>query len=211
MILYTLIFAAFTLLAKVTNTSGAQPEQRLPLPFFLGKISMKKNGGFKLHIHISTKMCPELHKHLLDSMSKGKSPGMTMRTMAEQALLLQKILTPEQLQLHVSQQIFGNASLICNASISDVLNQEKPKVSKLETANYDSFARETTQNPPTNGSNLSLIGGCSISDFSNTDQTETLPAIKMRETLIEQSPISETRPNRGSGMVNRLAALGMKP
>jgi hypothetical protein len=126
-------------------------------------------------------------------------------------LLLQKVITPEQLQALVSTQLFGNATLIKSNQISVAPNNENSKDVKLESSSYENFQSERPPEAVQNSANSTLIEPTPISVEQPKNQPISITPKTSSETLIEQPSISEVKPSRSAGMVSRLAALGMKP
>jgi hypothetical protein len=169
---------------------------------------MKKNIGFKVNVHISQKICPELYDKLLECKKTEESPAIAMRKLAEQALILTKLFTREQLQVLVSNHFFGISELIGTSAINNI--NKSTEANKLQSAksNYDGFVSNNAPESAQNNDSTALIGTQPISAvFSEKEVTKSTP-LEPKNALIDTPPISATR---NSGMVSRLAAMGKKP
>jgi hypothetical protein len=172
---------------------------------------VNKNTGFDVHIHISKKMCPELYDRLLQCKNSGESAGLTMRSLAEQALILGKLFTHEQLQLIVSNHFFGISELIGTSSIIDIKKSTEANKFQSAKSNYDSFATSNAPESAQNNDSNALIGIPPISAVGSEKEVAKSTPLEPKNALIDTPPISATRPSGGAIMVSRLTAMGKKP
>jgi hypothetical protein len=134
-----------------------------------------------------------------------------MRSLAEQALILGKLFTNEQLQLLVSNHIFKNAGLIGTSSIIDIKKSVEANKLQSATSNYDSFPKNSAPESAPNNDVTELIESPPISAFRTEREVEKNHPVEPKKALIEPPQISTTRPNGGSNMARRLAEMGKKP
>jgi hypothetical protein len=172
---------------------------------------VNKNTGFDVHIHISKKMCPELYDRLLQCKNSGESAGLTMRSLAEQALILGKLFTREQLQVLVSNHFFGISELIGTSAINNINKSTEANKFQSAKSNYGGFASNNAPESVQNNDSTALIGIPPISAVSSEKEVAKSTPLEPKNALIDTPPISATRSSGSASMATRLAELGKKP
>jgi hypothetical protein len=176
-----------------------------------GSQSYEKNIGFKVNVHISQKICPELYDKLLECKKTEESPAIAMRKLAEQALILTKLFTREQLQVPVSNNFFEISELIGTSAINNINKFTEANKFQSAKSNYDGFASNNAPESAQNNDSTALIGVQPISAVGSEKEVAKSTPLEPKNALIDSPPISAVRSSGSASMASRLAEMGKNP